>query len=265
MDPGPDGLLYVLDVKPQVTVIDPKDGRVARQWGRQGTGPGEFDLTVSSDNPGSGDISVARDGRVYVADGTNHRVQVFAPDGKFLFQFGSFGTGEGQFGAIENIETGPRGEVYTEDEHGLSRFTADGKFVWRSTETLHHFAVRADGGIVSNCEQCRQLLFVSPDTGRIVQHVDAPEIDGDGFGPINVDAKGDIYLEVYRSESLLVFDPDGKFIAGGYLQPGMRPAAVNRTVTYGDAFWPTPVLVPDGRAFTFAERGLVELKVTLPR
>ena len=42
--PGPDGLLYILDTKPQVTVIDPADGHVVRRWGRQGAGPGEFDV-----------------------------------------------------------------------------------------------------------------------------------------------------------------------------------------------------------------------------
>src|SRR3954468_17546146 len=44
MDVGPDGLIYALDMKPSVTVIDPATGGIVRSWGRQGTGPGEFDL-----------------------------------------------------------------------------------------------------------------------------------------------------------------------------------------------------------------------------
>ena len=263
IDPGPDGNLYVFDVKPQVTVIDPNDGHVVRRWGSQGTGPGQFDVTRPDDNPGNGDIAVAPDGRVYVADGTNHRVQVFRPDGTFLFQFGSFGTGAGQFGSVQDIEVGPRGEVYARDDAALSKFSADGKFIWRSTETLGHFAVRGDGTIISVCELCRQLLFLSPDTGRIVDRQDEPKMDGDGFGPVNLDAAGRIYVQTYTAESILAFEPDGAFIAGAYLQPGMQRQVGGKTIEYGDWYSPTPVFLPDGRAFTFAGKGLVQLDFKL--
>jgi outer membrane protein assembly factor BamB len=265
MDPGPDGLLYVFDVTPQVTVVDPTDGHAVRRWGRQGTGPGEFDIQRPDDNPGNGDIAVSRDGRVYVADGTNHRVQIFTPDGKFLFQFGSFGTGQGQFGDIQEIATGPKGEVYARDQYGISKFTGDGKFVWRSKENLFHFGVRADGELISVCEQCRQLLHVSQQDGHIVERWDTPDMDGDGFGPVNLDPTGNIYVEVYGSESMLIFDRHGKFVAGGYLQPGARRVGGGKKTEWGDWYWPTPVFMPDGRAFTFAEQGLVELTFTLPR
>jgi hypothetical protein len=89
-------------------------------------------------------------------------------------------------------------------------------------------------------------------------------MDGDGFGPINLDAKDDIYVEVYRSESMLAFDPDGKFITGGYLLAGMRRVGGGKKTEWGDWYWPTPVFMPDGRAFTFGEAGLVELRVDLP-
>ena len=61
-DVGPDGLIYALDMKPSVTVINPSTGEVVRSWGRQGTGEGEFDLRVTDGNPGIGDIDVGSDG-----------------------------------------------------------------------------------------------------------------------------------------------------------------------------------------------------------
>ncbi|MBS0267088.1 MAG: hypothetical protein JSS02_34500 [Planctomycetes bacterium] len=52
------------------------DGKLLFSWGTPGDGPGEFNLPHG--------IAVDRQGRVYVADRENSRIQVFTPDGKFL-------------------------------------------------------------------------------------------------------------------------------------------------------------------------------------
>lgn len=54
-------------------------GKYEFEWGRPGTGPGEFDLPHA--------IDVDSAGRVYVADRTNARVQVFNSAGKFIAQW----------------------------------------------------------------------------------------------------------------------------------------------------------------------------------
>src|SRR5215207_3488353 len=54
---GRDGFLYVLDVTPDVTVVDPTDGRVVRPWGRQGAGKREFDVRRPDDDPANDDIA----------------------------------------------------------------------------------------------------------------------------------------------------------------------------------------------------------------
>ena len=41
-------------------------------------------------------VEVDREGRVYVADFYNHRIQVFDGDGNFLYQFGEEGHDDGQ-------------------------------------------------------------------------------------------------------------------------------------------------------------------------
>lgn len=54
-----------------------------------GSGPGEFREPA--------DVAVDSQGRIYVADRGNCRIQVFDSQGEFLFQFGSPGRGEMQF------------------------------------------------------------------------------------------------------------------------------------------------------------------------
>ena len=109
MDYGPDGLLYVLDVSPAVRVIDPSTGTELDSWGSHGAGNGEFDLKTLDGNPGIGAIAVSKDGRVHVADGANHRVQIFAADGTYQDQYGSSGVRLGQFSRPFRIDVSDDG------------------------------------------------------------------------------------------------------------------------------------------------------------
>jgi DNA-binding beta-propeller fold protein YncE len=60
-----------------------KDGVYRSQWGRKGIGDGEFDLVH--------DVAIDSGGRVYVADRTNQRVQIFDETGKFLTKWSDVG------------------------------------------------------------------------------------------------------------------------------------------------------------------------------
>jgi len=59
-----------------------KAGKFLKAWGQKGTGPGEFNLPHA--------VQVDAQGRVFVADRENNRIQVFDADGRFLRQFGGF-------------------------------------------------------------------------------------------------------------------------------------------------------------------------------
>src|SRR5262249_43956291 len=56
-----------------------KDAKFIKQWGKKGTGEGEFNLPHA--------IVLDAKGRVYVGDRENKRIQVFDADGKFLTQW----------------------------------------------------------------------------------------------------------------------------------------------------------------------------------
>ncbi len=95
-------------------------GLFIRMWGRnggdgsKGMGNGEFNTPYS--------VAVDRNGRVYVADTFNNRVQSFTPDGVFLSRFGrdggsgAAGNGVGEFRGPYSVATDCRNNLYVSDE-----------------------------------------------------------------------------------------------------------------------------------------------------
>lgn len=78
----PDGSFYVSDGYGNTRVVKfSAAGEFQLEWGRRGTGPGEFDLPHA--------VDVDSRGHVYVADRSNARVQVFDGTGRFLTEWRS--------------------------------------------------------------------------------------------------------------------------------------------------------------------------------
>jgi DNA-binding beta-propeller fold protein YncE len=64
-----------------------KDGKFIKAWGKTGYGPGEF-RTLHG-------IAIDSRGRVFVADRSNNRIQLFDQEGKHLSTWTQFGTPSG--------------------------------------------------------------------------------------------------------------------------------------------------------------------------
>jgi peptidylamidoglycolate lyase len=78
------------------------------------------------------DVAVAADGCIYVSDGyRNSRVVKFDSTGKYLFEWGTKGSGVGQFDIPHAIDLDDHGNVYVADRENnrVQVFTADGKFL----------------------------------------------------------------------------------------------------------------------------------------
>lgn len=96
-----------------------------RKWGEMGSGDGQLygPESLALDDAGQ---------RVFVTDTFNNRVEVFRPDGTFLYQWGSAGTGDSEFNLPQGIAVDPaRNRAFVADT-GNSRiqvFDASGQFI----------------------------------------------------------------------------------------------------------------------------------------
>ena len=75
--------------------------------GSSGSGNGEFNSATG--------ITLGHDGNLYVADGSNHRIQVLDKNGSFLRKFGSSGTAPGQFESPKSVAFLPNGILVITD------------------------------------------------------------------------------------------------------------------------------------------------------
>jgi DNA-binding beta-propeller fold protein YncE len=183
--------VYVVDIggvssnKHQVRVFNGKTGAPLFDIGTRGAGPGQFNLPR--------DVALGKDGRIYVVDGGNFRVQIFDKDGKFLKSFGSVGKQLGNFARPKEIATDREGNVYVADTAfgNIQIFTAEG-------ELLMFIGDRS--------EQDRPAGYMLP-------------------SGVAVDEDGRIYFVDQWFARIDIFRPYGLKETDGYL--GMRPAVTN--------------------------------------
>lgn len=71
-----DGHLFVLDRGGHRVIVFDADGGFVREFGRQGGGPGEFQLPLA--------LALTAEGRVVVSDLARRSFTVFSPDGEYL-------------------------------------------------------------------------------------------------------------------------------------------------------------------------------------
>lgn len=82
---GPSGEIYITDGYGNSRVVKySSKGQYLLAWGKKGKSPGEFNAPHS--------IAVDHQGKVYVGDRENHRIQIFDENGKFLDQWTHLGS-----------------------------------------------------------------------------------------------------------------------------------------------------------------------------
>ena len=57
-------------------------------------------------------VAIGPDERAFAADFFNHRIQIFSSEGRFLIEFGTHGSGVGQFDRPADIAVDSEGRLY---------------------------------------------------------------------------------------------------------------------------------------------------------
>lgn len=95
------------------------------------------------------DVAVTADGSFYVSDGYgNSRVIKFSMDGTYLFEWGEFGSKQGEFNIPHGIDLDNEGNVYVADRENnrIQKFDANGNFiaVWQNKISEQLYSVTID-------------------------------------------------------------------------------------------------------------------------
>jgi DNA-binding beta-propeller fold protein YncE len=116
------------------------DGRLLRQWGGEGVNRGEFRYPAC--------VAIGPDGRVYVVDVLNTRVQAFDPSGQ-IFTVGEWGVLPGQLFRPKGVAIDRQGRVYVSDSYldVLQVFSSAYKFLHVLGSAGKPHPVVAPGGI----------------------------------------------------------------------------------------------------------------------
>jgi tripartite motif-containing protein 71 len=165
-----------------------------------------------------GGISTDAEANVYVFDSLNNRIQKFDKDGRFILEWGSNGTGNGQFSLPLGTVDASNGLVYVADygNHRIQVFDLEGKFLdkWgnegRRDGQFNHpsaIAVARDGSI-----------YVAEDSGGRIQHFDRSgrfldKIGEPGIGNllgIAINSEGKLLVTAGPQGTIFVFDTSGE-------------------------------------------------------
>jgi len=236
------GTTYLLHRNPKldpVVAID-RQGRILRSWGRglytnphsiridsdgnlwtvdsgssvvlkfspQGEQLLRFEVgelpTSARGTRGAADIAFAPGGRIFIADGYgNARILEYSAQGRRVREWGSAGTGPGQFHLPHGL-TARDGIIYVADRQNgrIQRFNPEGRYLGEWTHLGKTFSITTgpDGNLwigthprnVAN-EAEGWLVKVDRATGKVLGYVESP-----GLHSVDVGANGDVLADPGR-------------------------------------------------------------------
>ena len=124
------GNVYVVDSSHnRIEKFDP-NGDFITQWGHKGSEPGQFNFGSSFDytKPPGGGIAVAGN-YVYVADSGNNRIERFNLEGGETMEWGTKGSGPGQFRYPRGLAANATEVLVADDDnHRIEKFDPSGAF-----------------------------------------------------------------------------------------------------------------------------------------
>ncbi len=177
-----------------------------------------------------GEMALASDGRIWVADTGNNRFAIFNPDGSFVETWGSSGSGNGQFNLSRS----------NGDGYGMLAFAADGSFyvldvgnrrVQHFDKTRKFLGTWGTFGTgpgqftdpIGIGVDAKGTVYVVDDVRDVVEKYDpkgtvlgsfSPHLAGfNSTNSLALDAAGNVYVSDIDTSAIEKFDPSGKLLS----------------------------------------------------
>src|SRR6266540_3125690 len=207
------------------------------------------------------DLAVGPDGKVYVSDSGNCRVEIFSPTGAFLRQFGRCGYDTNyQFVEVADLALDAHNHLYVLDafRDTISKFSPTGTFLWGTAgsasndvdfgglepDSLHFVTVDAHGRLVV---AARRILYLDAQ-GHKIDSFDVSGLFRNDWGPCDVTANSEGYTVVQSCpdagqpvagvpdyQATLLFDRTHRLVGAWYGSPFFDFVTV-RFGPHGEAF-----------------------------
>lgn len=244
----------------QVVIIDP-NGQALRILGEHGAAEGQLNFSESVTTPlypedvvQGGDVAVAPNGNIYIAEGANHRVSAFDTNGKFLFTFGKRGQADNEFKVPWAIATDNESNVYVGDFTGtIQKFDANGKFLARFGNgrgagkgqfvgAVYDLETDAQGNIYAADRKSGRIEKFDA-AGNFVTQWDVCANSILDLRGLAVDDAGTVYVLTRGGQRVCIYDSSGKLITT-FGKEGLRDGEF----IFGDASADLAV-APDGSLY----------------
>ena len=151
---GRDGHVLVADTHYYRLLVYSRTGKLLKNIGKQGSGPGEFGLVTDAVQDSHGNYYVSEYGQY-------DRIQKFSPDFKFRMQWGGHGSDPGQFMRPQNMVIDEQDHIWVADacNHRIQVFDTAGHLlrIWGRQgsalgELQYPYSLVVDGPYVYVCE-----------------------------------------------------------------------------------------------------------------
>ncbi len=214
---GPDSSVYVADTwNHRIQKFDPS-GNFLKAWGTAGQTDAGGQAGIFW---GPRDVAVGQDGRVYVSDTGNKRIQVFSADGAFLAQFGGAGVEPGRLDEPVGLAIDPSGNLVVNDtwNQRIQVLDPDGKplrqweikgWLDQSVTNKPYVAVDKAGNIYTTDPTGFRVLVFTTDGAFKATFGDLGTDEKSFQLPIGiaVDGNGNIYISDAGLARILKFPP----------------------------------------------------------
>jgi DNA-binding beta-propeller fold protein YncE len=210
-----DGSFYIV-LRNNLLRVD-TEGKVLQRWGGKGNGIGEFEDPYA--------LAIASNGKIYVADSNNHRIQVFNEDGTPYIQWGSYGKpdnsdqAEGKFCSPQGIALDSHDNAYVSDtcNQRMQKFDTNGNFLrqWSRFDYPVGMDVNRNDEVYVVDNSTHQIKQFDSSFGFIGKWGSHGDGEGEFYFPKGaaVDRQGKLYVADTGNHRIQKFNNTGGYIA----------------------------------------------------